>query len=59
MFGPAVFFEIRPIQGLFGYAEGVGSMFNHEPENYICPFCLVAKGIEKANRFRRRNGEDL
>jgi histidine triad (HIT) family protein len=21
-------------------------MFNHEPKNYICPFCLVAKGIE-------------
>ena len=21
-------------------------MFNHEPENYICPFCLIASSVE-------------
>lgn len=24
-------------------------MFNHEPTNYQCPFCLIAKGIENNN----------
>lgn len=23
------------------------SMYNHEPENYSCPFCKIAKGIEE------------
>ena len=21
-------------------------MFNHEPENYVCPFCLIVEGVE-------------
>lgn len=21
-------------------------MYNHAPKNYICPFCLIAEGIE-------------
>lgn len=21
-------------------------MFNHEPANYVCPFCLVINGVE-------------
>ena len=24
-------------------------MYNHAPDNYICPFCLVAKGIENGH----------
>ncbi|WP_066496925.1 HIT family protein [Abyssisolibacter fermentans] len=24
-------------------------MYNHEPENYNCPFCLLVKGIENEN----------
>ena len=24
-------------------------MYNHAPEGYLCPFCLVAKGIEDAH----------
>ncbi len=24
-------------------------MYNHKPENYVCPFCLVSKGIENKN----------
>ena len=24
-------------------------MYNHSPDNYICPFCLIGKGVENEN----------
>ena len=31
-------------------------MYNHAPENYICPFCLVAEGnIKELNETIRSN----
>ena len=24
-------------------------MYNHKPQNYVCPFCLVSQGIENEN----------
>lgn len=30
-------------------------MFNHEPENYICPLCLLVKGIENTNVYSRQD----
>jgi len=29
-------------------------MYNHEPENYICPFCLIAQGIENEHVLTRQ-----
>lgn len=29
-------------------------MYNHEPENYICPFCLVAKSIENEHVLTKK-----
>ena len=29
-------------------------MYNHEPDNYICPFCLLVKGIENENVFTKQ-----
>jgi histidine triad (HIT) family protein len=26
-------------------------MYNHSPDNYICPFCLVSKGIENEHVY--------
>ena len=30
-------------------------LFNHEPEGYICPFCLVADGIENENVLTKQS----
>ena len=30
-------------------------MFNHEPENYICPFCLVVEGVENGIVWTRQS----
>jgi len=32
-------------------------MYNHKPDNYVCPFCLVARGIENDNVIT--NQEDV
>ena len=29
-------------------------MYNHAPEDYICPFCLVAQGIENEHVYTRQ-----
>lgn len=29
-------------------------MYNHEPEGYICPFCLVVKGTENEHVYTRQ-----
>ena len=29
-------------------------MYNHSPENYICPFCLIAEGIENDHVITRQ-----
>lgn len=41
-------------------------MFNHEPENYVCPFCLIIEGVENdvvwtkhLHVFPRYEGDDL
>lgn len=40
-------------------ARGAGNeempLYNHSPENYICPFCLVAEGVENAHVQTRRD----
>ena len=30
-------------------------MYNHEPENYHCPFCLVVKGIENEHVLTKQS----
>lgn len=30
-------------------------MHNHSPENYICPFCLLIRGVENANTYSTQN----
>lgn len=30
-------------------------MHNHEPEGYVCPFCLVAKGIENEHVYTKQD----
>jgi histidine triad (HIT) family protein len=30
-------------------------MYNHAPDNYICPFCLVVKGIENEHVLTKQN----
>jgi 8-oxo-dGTP pyrophosphatase MutT (NUDIX family) len=34
-------------------------MYNHAPENYICPFCLVVQGIENEHVFPRYENDNL
>lgn len=29
-------------------------MYNHAPNGYICPFCLIAKGIENENLYTKQ-----
>ena len=30
-------------------------MYNHAPSGYVCPFCLIAKGIENENINTKQN----
>lgn len=30
-------------------------MYNHAPENYVCPFCLLVRGIENENVYSVQN----
>ena len=30
-------------------------MFNHKPKDYICPFCLLVKGVENEHVYTRQN----
>lgn len=30
-------------------------MFNHEPKNYVCPFCGIAKGVEGAHIYTKQS----
>jgi histidine triad (HIT) family protein len=30
-------------------------MYNHEPKNYKCPFCLIVKGIENKDVYTRQS----
>ena len=30
-------------------------MYNHKPENYICPFCLVIQGIENDHVYTKQS----
>lgn len=29
-------------------------MYNHEPKNYICPFCLIVKGVENEKVYTKQ-----
>jgi histidine triad (HIT) family protein len=30
-------------------------LYNHEPQNYICPFCLVVQGVESENVLTKQS----
>lgn len=30
-------------------------MYNHEPENYVCPFCLVSQGVENEHVLTKQS----
>lgn len=51
--------------GLLGFAislgllkndnEGRPIMYNHMPDNYVCPFCLVSQGIENEHVYTKQD----
>lgn len=33
----------------------LSDMYNHEPEDYVCPFCLIVKGIENEHVYTKQS----
>ena len=31
--------------------RGLVPMYNHAPENYVCPFCLIVPGVENEHLY--------